>query len=106
MLFFCIFDQIHAVLVSMGDFMYDTNLNKYIEAKAVDVIDVSQSKQTGEKTTGQHAHSQVQTNGQTLSNDSTEKIVLNVTADRMLAANNKHFTVVRRVQLLKIRPMT
>ncbi len=67
---------------------YDTHLNKYIEAQAMDVIDVSQAKQTGEKTTGQHAHSQVQANGQTLSNYSTEKVVL-----RMLATKSRQISI-------------
>ncbi len=50
----------------------------------MDVIDVSQSEQTGEKTTGQHAHSQVQANGQTLSNYSTGKVVLRMLATKIV----------------------
>ncbi len=55
----------------------------------MDVIDVSQSEQTGEKTTGQHAHSQVQANGQTLSNYSTGKVVLRMLATKIV--NKFHF---------------
>ncbi len=54
----------------------------------MDVIDVSQSKQTGEKTTGQHAHSQVQANGQTPLQYSTEKVVL-----RMLATKSRQISI-------------
>lgn len=31
-------------------------LDKYIETQAVDVVDITQSKQAGEEAAGQHAH--------------------------------------------------
>lgn len=49
------------------------HLDKYVEAQTVDVVDVAQSKQAGEQATCQHAHSQVQANGQTLPNDATTR---------------------------------
>lgn len=33
-----------------------SHLDKYIEAQAVDVVDITQSKQAGEQAAGQHAH--------------------------------------------------
>lgn len=48
-----------------------SNLSKYIEAKVVDVVDVTQSKQAGKKATGQHAHRKVQSNGKALPDDAT-----------------------------------
>lgn len=36
---------------------YDaSHLDKYIEAQAVDVVEITQSKQAGEQAAGQHAH--------------------------------------------------
>lgn len=46
-----------------------SHLSKYIEAQVVDVVDVTQSKQAGKQAAGQHAHSQVQSNGQALPDD-------------------------------------
>ena len=37
----------------------------------MDVVYITQSKQAGEQATGQHSHSQVKSNGQTLSDDAT-----------------------------------
>lgn len=38
----------------------------------MNVVDVAQPKQTGEQATGQHAHGQVQANGQALADNATE----------------------------------
>ncbi len=51
-----------------------THLDKYIEAQAVDVVDITESKQAGEQTTGQHAHRQVQSNGQALPDDAAARV--------------------------------
>lgn len=48
-----------------------SHLDKYIETQAVDVVDITQSKQAGKQATSQHAHSQVQSNGQTFPYDAT-----------------------------------
>lgn len=48
-----------------------TYLDKYIEAKAVDAVNVAQAKQTGEEAAHQHAKRQVQTDGQALTDDAT-----------------------------------
>lgn len=53
----------------------ETHLDSYIETQAVDVVDVTQSKQAGKQATGQHAHSQVQSNGQTLPNDAAAWVI-------------------------------
>lgn len=47
----------------------ESHLDKYVEAQAVDVVDVAQSKQAGEQAAGQHAHRQVQPNRQALPDD-------------------------------------
>lgn len=46
-----------------------SHLDKYVEAQAVDVVDVTQSKQAGEQAAGQHACRQVQPNRQALPDD-------------------------------------
>lgn len=53
---------------------YDaSHLDKYIEAQAVDVVEITQSKQAGEQAAGQHAHRQVQSNGQALPDDAAAR---------------------------------
>lgn len=47
----------------------ESHLDEYVEAQAVDVVDVTESKQAGEEATGQHACRQVQANGQALPDD-------------------------------------
>lgn len=47
----------------------ESHLDKYIEAQAVDVVDVAQSEQAGEQAAGQHAHCQVQSDGKALPDD-------------------------------------
>lgn len=48
-----------------------SHLDKDVKAQVVNVVDVAQSKQTSEKAAGQHSHSEIQSNGQALSNDAT-----------------------------------
>lgn len=45
------------------------HLDKNIEGQAVDVVDVAQAEQAGEQATAQHAHRQVQPDGQAFPND-------------------------------------
>lgn len=47
------------------------HLDKDVKAQVVNVVDVAQSKQASEKATGQHSHSEIQSNGQALSNNAT-----------------------------------
>lgn len=46
-----------------------SHLDEDIEAQTVDVVEVTQSEQAGEQAAGQHAHGEVQANGQALSDD-------------------------------------
>lgn len=48
-----------------------SHLGKDVEAQAVNVADVSQTKQAGEEAAGQHAHGQVEPDGQTFTYNST-----------------------------------
>lgn len=61
----------------------ESHLDKYVEAQAVDVVDVTQSKQAGEQAAGQHAHCQVQPNGQALPDDAA---ALNTTSSSSAAS--------------------
>lgn len=47
----------------------DSHLDEDVEAQTVDVVDVAQSKQAGEQAATEHAHGQVQSDGQALPND-------------------------------------
>lgn len=46
-----------------------SHLDEYVEAQTVDVVEVTQAEQAGEQAAGQHAHGEVQANGQPLSDD-------------------------------------
>lgn len=46
-----------------------THLHKYVEAQAVDVVDVTQTEEAGEDAAAQHPRRQVQPDGQPLADD-------------------------------------
>lgn len=52
--------------------MIRPRLYKDVEAQAVNVVEVSESEQTREQSTGQHSHSEVESDGQPLPDDPTE----------------------------------
>lgn len=49
----------------------ESHLDEHVEAQIVDVVDVAQSEQAGEQAAGQHAHGEVQSDGQALPDDAT-----------------------------------
>ena len=50
-----------------------THLDRDVEGQAVDVVDVAQTKQAGEQPAAQHAHRQVQPDGQALPDDAAAR---------------------------------
>lgn len=67
-----VFDWNHALCVGCvpaAVCVRDSHLDEDVEAQTVDVVDVAQSKQAGEQAATEHAHGQVQSDGQALPDD-------------------------------------
>lgn len=90
-----------------------SHLDEYIEAQTVDVVEITQSEQAGEQAAGQHAHGEVQANGQALSNDAaapthSDDITLNQhrACWEQLREGTSFFLCVTTQQLTKLANVT
>ena len=61
----------HAVFLHSDGFV--PHLDRDVKGQAVDVVDVAQAEQAGEQPATQHAHRQVQPDGQALPDDATAR---------------------------------
>ena len=52
---------------------FELHLDRDVKGQAVDVVDVAQTEQAGEQPAAQHAHRQVQPDGQALPDDAAAR---------------------------------